>query len=134
MLRRPKLLVVDDEPNVALTLRLIFERDGYQVATAASCAEALALLSNGAAFDAIITDLNMEGPNVGLEVARAALELHPRPMVIICTGYADVLNARAALEMRVDFYATKPVNLDELKAAMRRFHEGRARTARRSAS
>ena len=99
----PHLLIVDDEPSVLLTLGMIFEQDGYRVTRAASCAEALRELANGHLFDAIITDLNMEAPDIGLDVARAALRLRPRPAVVVCTGYADIKNARAALQMRVDY-------------------------------
>ena len=60
MARQPSLLIVDDEANVALTLQMVFERDGYAVRTANSCASALKLLENGHNFDAVITDLNME--------------------------------------------------------------------------
>ena len=116
----PHLLIVDDEPNVLLTLGMIFEQDGHRVTRAASCAEALHELANGHMFDAIITDLNMEKPDIGLDVARAALRLHPRPAVVICTGYADIKNARAALQLRVDYFATKPVDLDELKLVVGR--------------
>ena len=116
----PHLLIVDDEPNVLLTLGMIFELDGYHVTRAASCAEALHELANGNSFAAVITDLNMEKPDIGLDVARAALRLRPRPAVVICTGYADIKNARAALQMRVDYFATKPVDLDELKVVVRR--------------
>src|SRR5437764_28618 len=97
----PHLLIVDDEPNVLLTLGMIFELDGYHVTRAASCAEALHELANGNSFAAVITDLNMEKPDIGLDVARAALRLRPRPAVVICTGYADIKNARAALFPRL---------------------------------
>jgi CheY-like chemotaxis protein len=43
------------------TLQLIFERDGYKVTSAYSCAEALQLLRDGHRADTIITDLNMNG-------------------------------------------------------------------------
>ncbi len=127
---KPTLLVVDDEVNVALTLRLIFEREGFDVITATSCADALTALSRPGKFDVVITDLNMERQDIGLDVARAALQLKPRPVVIICTGYADVDNARAALDLRVDFYATKPVDIDELKTAIARFRRGRLHRVR----
>ena len=120
MVHQPSLLIVDDEANVALTLKMVFERDGYAVRTADSCASALTLLENGNEFDAVITDLNMERENIGLEVARAALQLHPKPAVVLCTGYASVDNSAAALQMKVDYMVTKPVDLDELKRAVRR--------------
>ena len=120
MARQPSLLIVDDENNVALTLKMVFEREGYAVLTANSCAGALKLLADGHVFDAVITDLNMEKENIGLEVARAALRLHPKPAVVVCTGYASIDNSAAALQMKVDYLATKPVDLDELKRAVRR--------------
>ena len=120
MARKPSLLIVDDENNVALTLQMVFEREGYAVLTANSCAGALKLLADGHVFDAVITDLNMEKENIGLEVARAALRLHPKPAVVVCTGYASIDNSAAALQMKVDYLATKPVDLDELKRAVSR--------------
>ncbi|HEY2363907.1 MAG TPA: response regulator [Candidatus Angelobacter sp.] len=120
MARKPSLLIVDDENNVALTLKMVFEREGYAVLTANSCAGALKLLADGHVFDAVITDLNMEKENIGLEVARAALRLHPKPAVVVCTGYASIDNSAAALQMKVDYLATKPVDLDELKRAVSR--------------
>lgn len=69
-------------------------------------------------IDAVISDLHMERPNIGLELARAAMRQKPRPVVILCTGYADASNSRAALEMQVDYMATKPVELDELLTAL----------------
>jgi len=38
--------------------------------------------------------------------------------VVICTGYANIENSALALEMRVDYLVTKPVDLDELKQAL----------------
>ncbi len=123
MTKAPHLLIVDDEPNVLLTLGMIFELDGYKVSKAKSCAEALGMLSNPTRYDAVITDLNMERHDVGLDVARAAMLLNPRPVVVICTGYADLGNTQAALDMRVDYFATKPVDVDELKNAIRRLKQ-----------
>jgi CheY-like chemotaxis protein len=112
------LLIVDDEQSVTLTLKMIFERCGYRVRTAFSCAEALECFASGYRPDAVITDLNMEKADIGLEVAKAAKQLEPMPVVVICTGYADVENAEAALNLKVDFLATKPTNLAELVQAL----------------
>lgn len=115
------VLLVDDESSILQTLRLVFEGEGYDVATAESSAEAVALLGgNGFEFDAVITDLNMEQEDVGLEVARAALRARPKPAVVICTGFASIANSRAAMEMGVDYMAHKPVELKELISALNR--------------
>jgi CheY-like chemotaxis protein len=113
------MLLVDDEVNVAHTLRMVFEDEGYFVTVAHSAAEALAKLTV-CQFQVVITDLNLERENVGLQVARAAKNLRPQPIVVICTGYADVANLRAALDMKVDYVALKPVSLVELVGSLDR--------------
>jgi DNA-binding NtrC family response regulator len=118
--KKKSLLIVDDEVNVTRTLQMVFEDEGYAVTPAYSCAEALKIMKNGNNFDGVITDLNMERDDVGLTVARRALELKPQPVVVICTGYANLSNARQALMMHVHYLATKPVELDELKSNLAR--------------
>jgi DNA-binding NarL/FixJ family response regulator len=70
--------------------------------------------------DAVITDLNMEAEDIGLEVARAAQKLKPKPAVVICTWYANLRNSRSALDMGVDYLALKPVEPTELIGAINR--------------
>jgi two-component system, OmpR family, response regulator ArlR len=118
--KKKSLLIVDDEINVTRTLQMVFEDEGYSVTPAYSCAEALKLMQNGHQYDGVITDLNMEHDDIGLTVARRALDLKPQPVVIICTGFANMTNARQALLMHVHYLATKPVELDELKSNLRR--------------
>ena len=120
MSSKAAMLIVDDETNVARTLSMVFEREGFQVQTAFSCAEALGILKNQPLLDVIITDLNMEREDIGLEVARAAQQLSKRPIVVICTGYANPSNAQEALDMQVDYLATKPADLPELITALNR--------------
>ena len=86
-------------------------------------------MNDGAHFDVVITDLNMEREDIGLEVARVAQHMSPRPVVIICTGYASTLNTEEALKLHVDYLALKPVDIGELKLAIRRLLEMRAGAA-----
>jgi len=126
MPRKRLLLLVDDETSILQTLRMVFENEGYQVLTAQSCAEALSVLHNGSKFDAVITDLNMEREDIGLEVARAAQKVKPRPAIVIYTEFASVPNSRAALDMGVDYMAAKPVEISELISALNRLTSKRA--------
>jgi YesN/AraC family two-component response regulator len=71
-------------------------------------------------FDAILTDLWREREDVGLELARSASQLKPRPIVVIFTGYGSTSNARAALGVPVDYFALKPLDVDELKRVLNR--------------
>jgi DNA-binding NtrC family response regulator len=118
MPKKPSLLIVDDEANVTRTLQMIFEREGYDVVPAFSCAEALNILNANGNFDAVITDLNMERPDIGLQVARHAKSMRSQPAVVICTGFANISNSREALAMHVDYLAHKPVDIDELRLAV----------------
>jgi CheY-like chemotaxis protein len=120
MRRKPSILVVDDEENVTRTLQMVFEREGYQVTPAYSSAEAVKILKNGHTLDAVITDLNMEAEDIGLEVARVARGLRPRPVIVICTGFANLKNSQQALQLHVDYLANKPVDIEELTSAVRR--------------
>jgi sigma-B regulation protein RsbU (phosphoserine phosphatase) len=114
------LLLVDDESSVLQTLRMVLESEGYQVMTAESCAQALDLLKTNANFDGVITDLNMEREDIGLEVARIALQTKPRPVVVVLTGFASLINSRQALDLGIDYMAHKPVELSDLLPALSR--------------
>ena len=138
MPRRPiipngySILIADDEINVARTLQMIFEHDGYNVTCVHSAAEALKKFNEGLRADIVVADLNMERDDIGLDVARAAQKLDPRPLVVICTGYANVDNSRMALQMRIDYLATKPVDVDDMKAALGLLLERRRRSLQTS--
>jgi DNA-binding NtrC family response regulator len=127
------ILLVDDEINVTRTLQMILEQEGYKVIPAYSAAEALAKFRDGLRPGIVITDLNMEEEDIGLDVARAAQKLKPRPLVVICTGYANVQNASIALDLRVDHLLTKPVGIDELRLALERMLAERKHTKKKRA-
>lgn len=116
----PRVLIVDDETNVALTLQMVFDDIGYAVTTADSCAVALEILRSRHNFDAVITDLCMEEDRSGLKVATAAARLHPRPAVVMITGFGTFENVKATVGSVVDHFALKPLDLDELKRVVAR--------------
>lgn len=116
----PCVLIVDDENNVALTLGMVFQQTGCTVVTADGCAAALKILADRRDFDAVITDLCMEEERSGLQVAQAAAQLHPRPVVVMITGFGTFPNVKAAVGSAVDYFALKPLDLDELKRTVAR--------------
>jgi CheY-like chemotaxis protein len=130
-MKRPRLLIVDDEESVTRTLQMVFEELGYAVDTALNSQQAIEALANGRKYDAVITDLNMEQEDIGLEVARAAKRRQPMPIVVIVTGYASPVNARSALQMHVDYFANKPVDLEELISNLDRLLARRGEAVRR---
>lgn len=120
MKKKKTILLVDDETSVLLTLRMVFEKEGYEVTTAENGGAALKILADGHRFDAVVTDLNMEKEDIGLDVAQAALKKKPKPAVVVCTGYASINNSTASLNMGVDYMAHKPVELENLISALNR--------------
>ena len=121
------MLIVDDEPNVCFTLKLIFKGEGFNVLSAGSAAEGIKILKSGRKkFDVVLTDLHMEREDAGLELARAAKRMNPAPILIILTGYASMHNARVALDIHVDHFAIKPIELPELLETVRRLVGWRA--------
>ena len=120
MARTLAMLIVDDEPSVCFTLKLIFEQEGFAVTSAGSAAEGIKILESRQKFDLVLTDLHMEKEDAGLELARKAKQLDPAPLLIVLTGYASMNNVRAALDLHVDHFAVKPMELPELLEAVRR--------------
>src|SRR6266852_5443582 len=82
-----KILIVDDEPANSRTLARLFRED-YEVLTAASGDEALALLGQHDVA-LLITDQRMPGMT-GIELLKKTVPLRPRMVRIILTGYTDV--------------------------------------------
>jgi CheY-like chemotaxis protein len=80
-----RVLLVDDEEAILHLLETILGLHKFAVTTASSAQEALGILSVQR-FDVVMSDLRMESPFAGLEVARAASRLQPRPLVLLLTG------------------------------------------------
>ena len=81
-----RILLVDDELAILLTLKAILEINGFEVETAASAKEARAKLSNGA-YQMVITDMRMETETAGYDVIRVAREQPYNPATAILTAY-----------------------------------------------
>jgi DNA-binding response OmpR family regulator len=81
-----RILLVDDDVAILLTLKAVLEISGFEVETAASAREAkLRIKSNQ--YHMVITDLRMESDTAGQEVAAAARKAPNRPAVAILTAY-----------------------------------------------
>jgi signal transduction histidine kinase len=118
-----RLLVVDDEESVALTIGEVLRQDGFEVDTASSGAEAESRLQSST-YDLVLTDLHMEGGD-GLSVLDAVRRHAPFTIAIVLTGFASVESAIAALRQDAYDYLIKPCIIDELKYTVRRGLEHR---------
>ena len=113
-----KILIVDDEPANLRTLARLFRED-YEVLTAASGDEALALLGQHDVA-LLITDQRMPGMT-GIELLKKTVPLRPRMVRIILTGYTDVDALVEAINCgQVYRYVAKPWNNDELRMNVKR--------------
>ncbi|HEV2762848.1 MAG TPA: response regulator, partial [Pyrinomonadaceae bacterium] len=115
---RARLLVVDDEESVALTIGAVLQQEGFEVDTASSGSEAAERLREKA-YDLVLTDLHMEGGD-GLSVLEAVRRHSPLTISIVLTGFASVETAIAALRQDAYDYLVKPCIIDELKYTVRR--------------
>lgn len=106
-----RILLVDDEPAIQLTLKAILEMNGFEVVTAASSAEAKIRLQADS-YHLVITDLNMEKETSGFDVVRFAREQPYRPAVAILTAYPDL--GSDWKEQGAESLWIKPTNLPEL--------------------
>jgi DNA-binding response OmpR family regulator len=81
-----RILLVDDDLAVLLTLKAVLELHGFEVETAASTTEAFSRLQTGV-YHMVISDLRMETEEAGLEVIRAARRQSYEPATALLTAY-----------------------------------------------
>jgi len=109
---RKRILVVDDEPAIVSLLATVLREKGWDVSEAASGTEGIDRLERGR-YDVILTDLVMPGES-GIELLRAAKEIHPDVEVILMTGYATADTAIEAMRGGAFHYLVKPLKLEEM--------------------
>ena len=115
---RKRVLFVDDEPSIRLTLPPILEKAGFEVHVAESVADALFEI-NSFQFDALVTDLNIGEEGDGFLVASGMRHIQPNCSVFILTGYPAFETALQAIHSQVDDYLVKPVEIDSLVNALK---------------
>jgi DNA-binding NtrC family response regulator len=107
-----RVLVVDDEPVIVTLLSTILREKGWDVTEARSGTEGIDQLDRGR-FDVILTDLVMPGDS-GMDLLRAAKEIHPDVEVILMTGYATADTAIEAMRNGAFHYIMKPLKTEEM--------------------
>lgn len=116
-----RILFLDDEPDMELLVRQRFRRqvrDGqYELHFALDGRRGLDELKQGAAFDVIVTDLNMPGMD-GLSFLGQVPELDPLVRVVVLSAYGDMPNIRAAMNRGAFDFLGKPIDFDDLQATI----------------
>jgi DNA-binding response OmpR family regulator len=124
-----RILVVDDERIMRITLAEILSLEGYDVTAVDSGQEALARLEQGP-FELMLTDLRMPGID-GVQLIEAARRLAPQMIIIVLTAHATLDSAVRALRHGAHDYLFKPARAEEIVASVRAGLSKRAETTRR---
>lgn len=123
---KPRILIIEDEPHILLSLEFLLERAGYETASAADGDEGLAQIRR-LRPDVVLLDIMMPRRN-GYEVCRAVKadpDLSPIPVIIISAKGQEVEVLRG-LELGAAAYVTKPFGNAEILEAIRAVLESRA--------
>ncbi|HEX4744449.1 MAG TPA: ATP-binding protein [Candidatus Limnocylindria bacterium] len=120
---RDRILIVDDEESVAITMQAILEMDGHEVATAASVSEATAAVQ-ATEYDLVLSDLRLDDGD-GLQIVAETRRRWPESVCIILTGYASLDSAVKALREGAYDYLVKPCDVEELRLTVQRGLERR---------
>ncbi len=110
------ILVLDDEPDLRILYELTLLREGYQVTSAATVAEARDHLAQQA-FGAVISDMRLPDGS-GLEVLQFLRSHGRRERCVVITAYGSAENAVEALKAGAFDYLTKPVDLKQFRTVV----------------
>jgi two-component system, NtrC family, response regulator AlgB len=127
----PKLLIVDDDRNIRLSLVRTLQPLGYEVHSADGGPQALQLIARLAEFDLVLSDWRMAEMN-GLELLKKIKETCEKTVVILMTAYGTVENAVAAMKEGAYDYLTKPFSVEQIRRTIERAQAHRLRSQLRS--
>jgi DNA-binding NtrC family response regulator len=108
-----RVLFVDDEPGICVTIPEILRQHGFSVTAVGTVNEALAEITS-AQFDVLISDLNFDHPADGFIVVSAMRRTQPNCVTLILTGFPGFETALEALRNQVDDYLIKPTDVPTL--------------------
>lgn len=114
----PSLLIVDDDPLFRERLARAFADRGWEVCTAGSYDEAVALAEADSPEYAVV-DLRMPGRS-GLEVVRELRRIDAGTRILVLTGYGSIATAVEAVRLGAVHYLTKPADAEDVLAAFAR--------------
>ncbi len=119
----PRLLVIDDEPDIRKTLKMTLEYEGYEVLTASAGNEGLERARAGHP-DAILLDIKMPGLD-GLDVLERLKAQGSDAAVLMISGHGDIADAVRATKLGAIDFLEKPLEQERLSIALRNALEQR---------
>ncbi len=124
---RPKILAVDDDPNMIELTRFHLQTRGYEVTTAEKGEEAIKLAEK-TRFDVVLTDMMLPDYD-GIELVRQFKESSPETELIMITGFSSVTKAVEATKAGAFYFVEKPVKYEELLVLIEKALERREQVA-----
>ena len=115
---KPKVLLVDDNESVRVTLQMVLEHNDFEVVATTNVKDALRLIGSES-FDVLLSDLHMPGAGDGLTVVSAMRHSNPQAVTVIFSGYPEMKEAAAAILMQADEILVKPLDPKTLVETIR---------------
>jgi len=113
-----RILIVDDDDLVRLSLKDVLLREGFDVTSAANVPEALKLISSNT-YDVLLSDLHMPGAGDGLTVVSAMRHANPKAVTMLLSAFPEMDAASHAIMLQADQILVKPMNIVALVAAIK---------------
>ena len=115
--KHARILVVDDDENIRMSLGTILRDEGYVVDLAVNGSEAIKK-TESAVFNVALIDIKLPDME-GIELLTRMKDTVPKIRKIIMTGFPSLKNAIAAVNNKADAYLLKPVELEKLLGTIR---------------
>jgi DNA-binding response OmpR family regulator len=113
-----RILLIDDEANIRMMVRLALEHVGHKVDAAADGPEGLEKYADGAEYDLVLLDQRMPGME-GLEVLRVLKQRRPQARVIMITAFGTIDLAVEAMKSGATDFLRKPFTAETLRGAVK---------------
>jgi CheY-like chemotaxis protein len=113
-----RILLVDDDEVVRLSLTSVLEQYGFVITTAANVPEALKYISSET-YDVLLSDLHMPGAGDGLTVVSAMRHANPRAVTLLLSAFPEMTAAAQAILLQTDEILVKPIDATSLVEVIR---------------
>jgi CheY-like chemotaxis protein len=113
----PRILLVDDDESVRLTLAVVLEKSNFDVTAAASVPEALRCIG-AQKFDVLLSDLHMPNAGDGLTVIGAMRHSNPQAVTMLLSSFPSMAAAADAIILHADQILIKPIKVEALVSAI----------------
>ncbi|GER66357.1 sporulation initiation phosphotransferase F [Weizmannia acidilactici] len=118
-MRKPNILIVDDQFGIRILLTEVLQKEGYETFQAANGAQALDLAANRE-IDLVLLDMKIPGMN-GIEILKRLKEMKPDIRVIIMTAYGELDMIEEAKDFGALNHFAKPFDIDDIREAVQKY-------------